>query len=105
MNKQERIEKEINKTLDLLETADKIPHNPLFFSKLQERMQEQPQANLLIATLRPVLLTCLLVLNFVTILSYINTPESTEQAISEQGPISTFASDFDFDQNNVFIIE
>jgi len=105
MDKKELIETEIIKTMDLLEYGEKLPHDSYFFSRLQERMQEQPKKNIVIASLRPILLTCLLALNIITVLSYISTAESSEQIVTNQDPLTTFASDFNLDQNNIFIIE
>lgn len=105
MNKKERVEIEINKTLELLETTERLSHNPLFFSRLQERLREKTKVNVFSLVFRPILLTCLLALNIITVIAYMSTDESADQTLNEQDPITIFASDFNLDQNNILIIE
>ncbi len=107
MDRQKRIEKEINKTLDAFDLAEKLPHNPYFFSRLQARMEEKPKEKMVFATLRPVLLASLLVINIITAISYFSSTDIVTQITSEQDPYEIFASDFNLNQTqtDLFNIE
>ncbi len=107
MDRQKRIEKEINKTLDAFNLAEKLPHNPYFFSRLQARMEDKPKEKMVFATLRPVLLASLLIVNIVTAISYLSSTDIVTQITSEQDPYEIFASDFNLNQTqtDLFNIE
>ena len=107
MDRQERIEKEINQTLDVFDLVEKLPHNPYFFSRLQARMEEKPKEKMVFATLRPVLLASLLAINIITALSYFSNSGLVTQITTEQDPYEVFASDFNLNQTqtDLFNIE
>ena len=101
MDRKERIEQEINKTLEVFNLEEKLPHNPLFFAQLQARMEEKPKDNVVFATLRPVLLAALLVFNIVTAISYLNSSGIDSQTVSEENPLDLFADEFNLKQNEI----
>lgn len=99
MDRKGRIEQEINKTLEVFDLEEKMPHNPHFFAHLQERMEEKPKERVVFATLRPVLLASLLVFNIVTAISFLSDSGITSQEITEQDPYELFANDFNLNQS------
>ena len=106
MDRQERIKQEIDKTLKAFDLEEKMPHNPYFFAQLQTRMEEKPRERWGFATLRPVLLASLLVLNVITAISYFSTSDLV-QSTTEQDPYELFAIDFNVNQSqtDLFNIE
>lgn len=104
MDRKKRIEQEINKTLEVFDLEEKLPHNPQFFAQLQTRMEEKPKERVVFATLRPVLLAALLIFNIVTAISYINNGGIIAQDISEQDPYELLANDFNLNQDQIDLL-
>lgn len=106
MDRKERIQLEIDKTLKAFDLEEKLPHNPHFFAQLQARMEEKPKERLGFATLRPVLLAFLLVLNVIMAISYFSTSDLV-QSTTGQDPYELFATDFNMNQSqtDLFNIE
>ena len=67
MNKKEKIERDIQKTLDQFENVEQLPPNPYFFTRVQARLEEtQKQQSVFSTILRPALLTALVAINLST---------------------------------------
>ena len=108
MNKKEKIEHEINKTLEQFDTAEKLPPNPYFYTRVQARLEEkQKQQNIIFAILKPALIIALVAVNMSTAIWYLGGSKQQEQTSSRQELVEILASDLklDSDQNSSFIFE
>ena len=108
MNRKEKIEQEINKTLEQFDQADKLPQNPYFYTRVQARLEEkQKQQNVFFAILKPALIIALIVVNMSTAIWYLGGAEQQDQINPRQELAEILADDFelDKDQNNIFIFE
>lgn len=106
MNKKEKIEREINKTLEQFEKAERLPANPFFFTRVQQRINErsvkQPAIN---RFLKPALVTGLLAVNILTFVWYFTVNNVNDTTSSRQELIELLSADFnlDNDQKNIFL--
>ena len=101
MNRKEKIENEISKTLDTFDIVDKLPHNPYFSRRLHVRMQEKPKERLVFATLRPILLSFLFIFNIVTAIFYFGGSSWNTQNINKHELVEIFAVDFNLNQDQI----
>ncbi len=105
MNKKEKIEQEIRKTLDQFDRAEHLPANPFFYTRVQARLDEQRRKRSIYSTiLKPALLTSLVVINLGTAVWYFG---GSGQSDSQQELIEILAGDLNLDENqtNLFTIE
>ena len=108
MNKKEKIEQEIQKTLDLFDSAEKLPRNPYFYTRLQARLDERRRKrSIYSAILKPALLTVLVVVNLGTAFWYMSGGEQQYQTDSREELIDILAGDLNLDnqESDLFIIE
>ena len=108
MNKKEKIEQEINKTLEQFNQAEKLPPNPYFFTRVQTRLEEKKkQQNVFFAILKPALLIALIAVNMSTAIWYLGRSEQEDQTNSRQELLEFLASDLklDNDQKSILIFE
>ena len=106
MDKKEKIEREIQKTLDQFENAEQLPPNPYFFTRVQARFEETgKQQSVFSAILRPALLTALVFINLSTAIWYISGTNQTEQFETRQELVEILASDLKLDNNQSNILD
>jgi len=108
MNKKEKIEQKIRKTLDQFDHAEQLPPNPYFYSRVQARLEEQRrQRSAFSAILRPALLIALVTINLGTAFWYLGGSEQNYQSDTRQELIEILAGDLKLDnkQSNLLIIE
>lgn len=106
MNNQEKIEQEINKTLEQFEKAERLTANPFFFTRVQQRISERSRKQPAIYRfLKPALVTGLLTINILTFVWYSTGSNVNETTDSRQELIELLSADFNLenDQNNIFL--
>ncbi|GAB4376949.1 MAG: hypothetical protein Kow0042_23910 [Calditrichia bacterium] len=95
MNKQEKIEQEINKTLAQFEKAEKLEPDPYFYTRLKARLAEKERRRVGIpAILKPVLLTILLLLNVSTAVWYLESSATSFGQDARQELVQLLSTDF-----------
>lgn len=98
MDKKEKIEQEIRKTLAQFDQAEQFPANPWFYTRVQARLEESRNRRaVLSAILRPALLTALVVINLSTAFWYMTGTTTTVQTDSRQKLVKLLANDFNPD--------
>ncbi len=108
MNKKEKVEQEIHKTLDQFEHAEQLPANPYFYTRVQARLEEtRRQQNVFSTILKPSLLMALVAINISTVFLYFSESEQQDQTNTRQELLEILANDFKLDneQNSIFIFE
>lgn len=106
MSKKEKIEREIQKTLDQFENVEQLPPNPYFFTRVQARLEEtRKQQGVFSAILRPALLIALVAINLSTAILYISGTSQTEQFETRQELVEILASDLKLDDNQDNILD
>ncbi len=108
MNKKEKIEQEISKTLEQFDQSDMLPPNPYFYTRVQARLEEkQKQQNVFFSILKPALIIALVAVNMSTAIWYLGGSEQQDQTNSRQELMEMLAGDFklDSDQNSNFIFK
>lgn len=98
MNKKERINKQVDQTLELMDRLETLEAGPYFYTRLQARLREAERetGNRLIAIfnvrrLQPALLLLLLVINIVSAVFFLAAPKT---AAPGQEDYSTYAAAF-----------
>jgi hypothetical protein len=106
MNKKEKIEQEIRKTLNHFEHAEKLSQNPYFYTRLQQRLEEKNK-NIFDTVLKPALLTGLVAINLVTAVWYFSGDDQQVQSTGRQALLEILASDLQLDneQNNIISLD
>lgn len=108
MNKQERIQSEIDKTLGLFDKKESLPPNPYFYTRVQQRINEKSRKGFsLSAVLKPAFFTALVAINLTTAIWYTS---SDSLAISSENNLELtdiLISDFNLenDQTENLIFE
>ena len=108
MDKKEKIEEEIRKTLDVFEQKESLPPNPYFFTRVQQRINERSGSkSTTMEFLKPALLTFLLLINVGTFIWYFNSSANYSSAEKQQELIEYLSSDLNLNtnQNNIFLAE
>lgn len=106
MNKKDKIEHEISRTLEQFDQAEKLPPNPYFYTRVQARLEaKQNQQNVFFAILRPAMLTALVVLNLSTAFWYLNDSNQAEQANTRTELIELLSSDLNLEKNQSTIFD
>ncbi len=101
MNKKEKIEQQINKTLDQFDHAEQLPPNPYFYTRIQTHLeQQQRQQNIYSAILKPAaLFTVLIVINIGTAFWYLDGNEQSYETNSQQELSELLAGDLNMEQD------
>ena len=95
MNKKDKIEQEIRKTLDQFDNAEQLTPNPYFYSRVQARLEEQhEQQSFFSMVLRPALVTALVAINISTVVWYFSGNSSQDKTDSRQQLIEILSDDF-----------
>jgi len=107
MNKKEKIEQEIQKTLAQFDKAEKLPANPYFYTRVQAGLEEsRKERHVFMAVLKPAFFTVLVVLNVTTAFWYMDNGEQISQTDTHSELTEILSSDLklDTDQDNLFDI-
>ena len=106
-NNKEKIEKEIYKTLEQFENAEKLTPDPNFYSKVQKhlesRTKKEKPVNII---LKPALLLILILFNITTIILYNNNTEYDISVKNQSELIEILSGDFNIvqpQQNMLFV--
>lgn len=110
MNKKEKIEQEIQKTLDLLDQPQNLAPNPFFYTRVRQRLDEKSQSHpkiSLAAVLKPALMTVLLAMNLGTAIWYLGGTPATTSSQPRQELVQLLANDFQLEtsQDNWLTLE
>ncbi len=99
MNKQDKIDQEIRKTLDLFEHKNDLPANPYFYSRIRQRLVDRKSKPSLLAVLKPALFTLLVMANIGTLYWVV---DSRQAGMSEPQVqlIDVLANDLNLEQGN-----
>ena len=103
MNKQEKIEQEIAKTLGNFDKAEPMPENPYFYTRVKARLDKRGQKQSAFSFfLKPALLIALLLINAFTVLWYFSGVNSVYQSSTRQDLIEILSGDLKVEnqQNN-----
>ena len=106
MDKKEKIEEEIRKTLDVFDQKQSLPPNPYFYTRVQQRINERSGSkSTTMGFLKPALLTILLLINVATFIWYNNSSANYSSAEKQQELIEYLSSDLNLNtnQNNIFL--
>jgi hypothetical protein len=108
MDKKEKIEEEIRKTLEVFDQKQSLPPNPYFYTRVQQRINERSGSKSTnLGFLKPALLTFLLLINVGTFIWYFNSDEDYYASESSQELIEYLSNDLNLNtnQNNIFLAE
>lgn len=108
MNKKEKIEQEINKTLAQFDEAERLPSNPYFYTRIQARLEEKQRRKTgFAAILKPALISALVAINLTTAVWYLNLSTEVNQSENRQELLDILSDDLNLDntQSNFLIIE
>ncbi len=108
MNKKEKIEQEIDKTLAQFDNAERLPSNPYFYTRVQARLEEkQRPRRSFSAILKPVLFSTLVAINLTTAVWYLSVTSQVNQSETRQELLDILSHDLNLDntQSNFLIIE
>lgn len=108
MNRKQKIEQEIEKTLEQFEQAERLPGNPYFYTRVQARLDESEPAKrktLIPAVLKPVFLGLLVSLNVLTAVYFLS--GNSTQTADRSDLLSEFAREYGLEENDneLFIIQ
>ena len=108
MNKQEKIQNEIDKTLNLFDKKETLTPNPYFFTRVQQRLNEKStKGSTFFGVQKPALMTGLFLLNIGTILWHFNSSEIYIQVSSQEELKELITSDLNLGevQTDLFNLE
>ena len=97
MEHEQKIVREVKKTLELLEQTERLKPNPFFFTRVQARIQEkkkEPAWQGLPGILKPVLLAILLAMNIFTAVYFLSTNKVKTSSNVRSELKSEFAQEF-----------
>ncbi len=102
MNKKQKIEQEVQKTLDCFDQSEHIKSNPFFYTRVKTRIEELENherkselGNLAWGILKPALLFSLIAMNIVTATLFMKKPG--DQINSREQVINTLVLEFSLD--------
>jgi hypothetical protein len=94
VNKREKIEEEIQKTLDQFDHAERLPGDPYFHARVMARLEERGRPRALFpALLRPALLMILVAVNVITAVWYLGGAARQTQAGNRRQLIEVLAEE------------
>ena len=97
MEHEQKIIREVEKTLELLEQAERLKPNPFFFTRVQARIREKKKELAwqgLPGILKPVLLAILLAVNIFTAAYFLSTNKVETSSTVRSELKSEFAQEF-----------
>lgn len=94
MTKKERIEREIDKTLQQFDNQEKLPANPYFYTRIQQQLDEKRKhRKIYAAIIRPAWIVLLVIINLGTALWYFRGSAENFQTDSQQQLIEVLSND------------
>lgn len=108
MNKHEKIQNEIDKTLGLFDKKESLPPNPYFYTRVKQRLNEKSKkGSTFWGVLKPALMTGLFLVNMGTVLWHFNSSEIYTQVSSQEELIEVLTSDLNLGeiQTDLFNLE
>ena len=103
MNKQEKIQIEVDKTLSLFDKKESLPPNPYLYTRIQQQLKEKSKKEFsLLGVLKPVLFTALIALNLTTAVWYTssdNLTKNTENNTELTELVDVLKSDFNLEND------
>ena len=100
MNKQEKIQNEIDKTLGLFDKKESLKPNPYFYTRVQQRLNEKNKKEFSIySVLKPAFFTALLALNLTTAVWYTSSDSLTINTESDIELVDILKSDFNLESD------
>ena len=108
IKRKQKIEQEIEKTLEQFERAERLPSNPYFYTRVQARLNKRAEKQrwaVVPGLLKPVFLVLLLSFNIATAM-YFFRGESTQSA-ARSDLLSEFAQEYGLEESDseIFIIQ
>jgi len=98
MDKKEKIQNEIDKTLGLFEQHELLPPNPYFYTRVQQRLREASKKEFSFSTiLKPAFFTALIALNLTTAIWYTSTDDLINRSETDTELADILKNDFNLD--------
>ena len=98
MNKKEKIQSEIDRTLDLFDQKESLPPNPYFYTRVKQRLNEKSRKEFSFsAVLKPAFFTALVALNLTTAVWYTSSESLTSQTNTNIVLADILKSDFNLE--------
>ena len=102
MNRQDRINQEVEKTLNVFESLPNLEENPFLFTRIKVSLSSSPLNKKPVFFLRPIIIVLLLIFNLITGLLFFSSSEASYP--SDKQNLELLISDYNFNQtNNNFI--
>ena len=102
MNKKEKIEYEVQKTLECFDQPEQLKSNPFFYTRVKARIEElenygrKPESSKFVwGILKPALLFSFVAINIITATLFFKNPDDT--STSREQIINAFAKEFTLD--------
>lgn len=108
MNKQVKIQNEIDKTLGLFDKKESLPPNPYFYTRVKQRLNERTKERFSIfSVLKPAFFTALIALNLTTAIWYTSSDGSVISSDADLELVDILKTDFNLesDQTGKFLFE
>ncbi len=108
MKKQEKIESEIEKTLNQFENIETLEPNPYLFTRIKQKLEEKNKSKFNVEViLKPAFFTLLFAVNLITTIWYVNSTDEYYRTDTNQGLVEILSSDFNLenDQSDILIVE
>ncbi|PKL89390.1 MAG: hypothetical protein CVV23_05525 [Ignavibacteriae bacterium HGW-Ignavibacteriae-2] len=108
MNKKEKIDWEITKTLDLLDQKETIPINPYFYTRVRAKLEERHKKRKNYFTfLQPAFFVLLFAVNLTTVFWYFNSSETYNITPTRKALIEIISDDLtpNLNQSDILFLE
>lgn len=100
MDKQDKIEKEIDKTLAMFEKKESLTPNPYFYTRVKQRLDDRKKKRFTISDiLKPAFFTLLIILNLTTAIWYTSSDSSIIISDSDLELVDILKSDFNLEND------
>jgi len=99
MNRKQRIEQEIDRTLSQFDQAERLPSNPYFHTRVMARLHDATAPS---GVLKPIFLAVLLTLNILTAIYFIG--GGTSQSTARSDLLSEFAQEIGLEESDTEFI-
>jgi hypothetical protein len=109
MDKQKRLQDEVDKTLEMMDRMESLEAGPYFYTRLESKLRSRERekrhwlpniSQVLDKGLRPILLTLLIVINMISAVFFMVQSKITRTRQEEsQTYISTFLEDYSLNRN------
>jgi hypothetical protein len=100
MNKKEKIQSEIDKTLSLFDAKEYLTPNPYFYTRVNQRLNEKQKKEFSFsAIIKPAFFTALIAINLTTALWYMSSDNLTYQTDEKTALTDILKTDFNLETN------